>query len=532
MVSINLWGRVAEIGLKLKTMSTNNLAEAEDLKKENEYLKQELALREKKYQSLYNEIQLKESQEPLTDSQYEISYKQLGKTFKNFLLTFFTENIFIEKVNEIFINIAHEKFFDNVYQLSQLIKPKIYFEFISAHQDQLAHLLSYELIKNIADINNVHSETFYEDYSSEESMNILNEVFGELLKEIITRKASEKELQMKIADLIQKNKETENKFTLLNQNIQTMQLDCQEAMKKEKKVEDVNSYLTKERDTLQNLNESLSLQIKTMELTLNNNITDLKTLNEKFIVSNEKYEVMKREKENSESKAISLNQEVNKLKEEIKSLQTDIELFSETNNEINDKNAMISQKDTEINNLMSSYAFLEKSSMKLIKSKEEELDTYKNKIFSMSRELTELKEAIENKNQYETIESIYLSKIETLENQVIALEKTSEQLLQKEIEMKKDEEDLIKKVQNDLKNTEFLIDKRVISSVLVNYFDKNNNEKIKESLLETLSNIMQYSNDDRKKMGLKPISIPKKDSDHSDRLKDIGDGLYNFIMNS
>lgn len=532
MVSLGLWGKVAEIGSKLKTMSTTNMAETEDLRKENEYLKKELSLKEKRYQTLYNEIQLKEAQEPLSESQYETTYKKLGKTFKNFLLTFFTENIFIEKVNEIFVNIAHDKFFDNVYQLSQLIKPKIYFEFISAHQEDLAHLLSNELMKSIAEINNIHSETFYEDYSSEESVNILHVVFGELLREIKARKVNEKELQIKIGELIQKNKEAENKFALLNQNIQSMQLDCQEAMKKEKKLEDINSYITKERDTLQTLNDSLSLQMKTMELTLNNNITDLKSLNDKLIASNERCELLQREKKNSESKSTALNQEVNKLKEDIKTLQTDIELFSETNNEINDKNAIISEKNTEINNLMSSYAFLEESNIKLIKNKDEELETYKNKIFSMSRELTELREAMENKNQYETIESIYLSKIDTLESQVVALEKANEQLIHKEIIMKKEGEDLMKKVQNDLKNTEYLIDKRVISSVLVNYFDKNNNEKIKESLLETLSNIMQYSNDDRKKMGLKPISIPKKDNDPSDRLKDISDGLYNFIMNS
>ena len=93
-------------------------------------------------------------------------------------------------------------------------------------------------------------------------------------------------------------------------------------------------------------------------------------------------------------------------------------------------------------------------------------------------------------------------------------------------------DNLIKKVNNDLKDTEFLIDKRVISSVLVNYFDKNTNDKIKENLLETLSKIMEYSNEDRKKMGLKPINIPQTNKNEKDQFQSVSEGLYNFILNS
>ena len=41
---------------------------------------------------------------------------------------------------------------------------------------------------------------------------------------------------------------------------------------------------------------------------------------------------------------------------------------------------------------------------------------------------------------------------------------------------------------------------------------------------------MDYSNEDRKKMGLKLINIPKKEKD--DKLKSIIDGLYNLILNN
>jgi hypothetical protein len=45
---------------------------------------------------------------------------------------------------------------------------------------------------------------------------------------------------------------------------------------------------------------------------------------------------------------------------------------------------------------------------------------------------------------------------------------------------------------------------------------------------------MQYSNEDRKKMGLKPVEIPKNNNENNnnDKLKNISDELYNFIVNN
>ena len=213
-------------------------------------------------------------------------------------------------------------------------------------------------------------------------------------------------------------------------------------------------------------------------------------------------------------------------------MKKDIELYTENNDAINEKNEEISRKNDEIEKLKSSYKFLEDSKSSLEKEKNEEIELYKNQILDMSDELLKYKEEQNTTKENENSEKLYLEKIQSLESYIEKIENENITLKKKDEENKKEMDNLIKKVNNDLKDTESLIDKRVISSVLVSYFDKSINEKVKENLLETLSSIMQYSNEDRKKMGLKPIDIPNKNKKEEDKLKKVSDGLYNFILSS
>ena len=60
------------------------------------------------------------------------------------------------------------------------------------------------------------------------------------------------------------------------------------------------------------------------------------------------------------------------------------------------------------------------------------------------------------------------------------IKKRNEDLKNENLEMKK-------KMVKELRDNEFMIDKRVISSVLVSYFDVNSSDLTKKNLLETLS---------------------------------------------
>ena len=118
---------------------------------------------------------------------------------------------------------------------------------------------------------------------------------------------------------------------------------------------------------------------------------------------------------------------------------------------------------------------MEESKNFVEKEKKEEIELYKNQILEMSNEITKLKEDQNMAQEKENIEKMYIDKIQSLETLIEKTENENIELKKKEIDIKKEMDNLIKKVNNDLKDTEFLIDKRVISSVLVNYFDKNTN---------------------------------------------------------
>ena len=133
----------------------------------------------------------------------------------------------------------------------------------------------------------------------------------------------------------------------------------------------------------------------------------------------------------------------------------------------------------------------------------------------------------------EEIENIYVQKINELEKQNINYEKNFMEMKKENEDVKKELQEVKNKMIKELRDNEFMIDKRVISSVLVSYFDVNASDMTKKNLLETLSSIMEYSNEDREKMGLKPIHIgDKSNNNDSGKLKSISDGLYNFILNS
>ena len=75
----------------------------------------------------------------------------------------------------------------------------------------------------------------------------------------------------------------------------------------------------------------------------------------------------------------------------------------------------------------------------------------------------------------------------------------------------------------------------MISSILFKYFDPYTNNSIKNSLLETLANFMNYNNDERYQLGLSSKSndiLVGSKNNNKDKLKKIGDELYDFITNS
>lgn len=74
---------------------------------------------------------------------------------------------------------------------------------------------------------------------------------------------------------------------------------------------------------------------------------------------------------------------------------------------------------------------------------------------------------------------------------------------QEKAEIKMETNALIKKVKNETLYKENLVDKRVVCKFLVNYFDPLTTYHVKLQILETLSSVLSFSNEERIKVMLR-----------------------------
>ncbi len=171
------------------------------------------------------------------------------------------------------------------------------------------------------------------------------------------------------------------------------------------------------------------------------------------------------------------------------------------------------------------------------KSEGRSSEVYKSQIVELTERSEELEKDLRAAEERLLTNQQNEKQATDLKEMIYHLEQDKEKLKEQNNNIKKQAEELVKKVRKDLKDTEYLIDKRIISDFLFKYFDKTKNEKIKTALLEYFSNLMGYDNDERKLIGLPPSNYPSHghqsnpSSNTNDKLKDLSNDLYNFVMN-
>ncbi len=318
----------------------------------------------------------------------------------------------------------------------------------------------------------------------------------------------------------------------MKETIEQFQKDFKEIKIKEDTLNE--SILKKEKEIsekeikyneLKNILEENNNNIKEKEININSYKINIEQMNIKIKELTEKLNI-------SEKMRNKYDEEIKNLNIKVKSYKDDMELLQVHSDEINTKNIQITELLKQVESLKSSYKILEDSKIEFVKEKNEEIDIYKNKILELTQQLNEEKQKLQNFKKNEEIENIYIQKISDLEKQNNLLEDNIIQIKKNNEDMKKELNETKNKMMKDLRDNEFMIDKRVLSSVLVNYFDVNASDNTKKNLLETLSSIMEYSNEDRQKMGLKPIHIGENNNSNKGALKSMSEGLYNFILNS
>jgi len=270
---------------------------------------------------------------------------------------------------------------------------------------------------------------------------------------------------------------------------------------------------------------------------------EIDSIREKLIASNQKNENLRIENFELNEKIKKTEEAHNSVHEVVRRMSVekvelseklyDLDKLRET---IKDKEKTIVSKKNEIELLKTSCKNLEEliSNMKIIEDKNTEV--YRSQII----ELTEKAEEFEKKYNLAEEKSLEQNDndkaLSDLKEALYLLDQENIKLKEQRDNIKKHAEEIVVKVRKDLQDTEYLIDKRIISDFLFKYFDKTKNDKIKQSLLDYFSNLMGYNNDERKQIGLPPrdysISTTTSTSSTNDKLKDLSDDLYNFVMNA
>ena len=112
------------------------------------------------------------------------------------------------------------------------------------------------------------------------------------------------------------------------------------------------------------------------------------------------------------------------------------------------------------------------------------------------------------------------------------LEKENIILQAQKNELKEQTKEVLLRVQNDLKDIENMVDRRIVSNFVIKALDKSTSKKIRATVIDTLANFLGFSNEDRKKIGLcvntgnNPVFTPSS----SEKAKEISEDLLNYVM--
>ena len=562
---MNLWSRASELGSKLKdtlqlSASDKPLVEKDvydQLKEEYIKLKNEFDEKSKKYDNVIEEINnKKQKEENLTEEEYKTYFNEMTNKFKAYMLDLFGEdNNIKDDINLLFINPHNEDFDKKIKEYDKnKLENRLIKYLISNNKNIIEDLFLYkyspseeknddsqkeqkdEKMENKEESDNKDGEK-EEDNSkpkndkTEIDLNEINNL-EDINKIFLKIQNNKKSMESLIEELQTKLSNDEKRFQSMQENIEKFQKDYKEIKNDEDSLKEIidkkdNDLLEKETkiNELKSLIEKNDNDMKEKDINISGYKTNIEQLNLKLKEQTEQINLFEQKKALYEGEIKNLN-----LK--IKSFKDDMDLLQVNSEEINNKNIQITELMQSVESLKSSYKILEESKLEFAKEKNEEIDIYKNQILELTQQLNEINEKIQNKEKDEEIENLYVQKISELEKQNINYEKNCLELKKQNDDIKKELQETKNKMIKELRDNEFMIDKRVISSVLVSYFDVNASDLTKKNLLETLSSIMEYSNEDREKMGLKPIHIGDKDKNESGKLKSISDGLYNFILNS
>ena len=568
----------------LKTQEAEKEKIIEEIKKEKIFLQKNNTDLQTNLFTLQTKIDQMDKEKTTIGSKSEVEINNLKKAIedlntekqimnqaaKQIFLQYLTNDIYIEPIEKCFNSQDINKYFENIYNLSEHIKPNIIIDYwknlFSKNKELITNIENYNLdmslenkikdfnaLNKIEDINKKENQEFIitllqemSDYIISLRKTIMNQ--SNNIEELKKQKLNLENNINNFAKIENKYKEEiknyTNKINENNNNINSLNNDINKYKKEnEKLVNEKKDLLNEKNKSIQNeagLTEKVSSSTQKCELykienfELMNKITENKTEIEEIKLKNE-----------------NLKKQVEKYKEKTANME-------KMNQTLKEQDSQLIIKENEIKKLKKSYEELEEFFEGLKQEKENITQNNQKQINDLINEKKKLEKIVEEKNneinQYKGIENIgddpnnkniiknnlniNNEKYEQIQNKIFNLELDNTNLKDQNNKLIAINKDLVSKLQNENKNYEKVVDKTMISSMLIKYFNPSTPSSIKKSLLETIANFLEYTDEEREQIGLPSksgnnnVNSNSSGNNLSDQLSKIGNNLYNFITNS
>ena len=553
----------------LKNSETIN-NEKINLGKINKQLESNIKVLKEKYNQIKSEketiISQKETEiNKLNKSIEEITNKShiINQASKQIFLQYLTNDIYIEQIEKCFNIQDINKYFDNIYKLSEYIRPNIIIDYwkniLAKNKDLVNNIEKYNLDTSLDKIlkgfNNIKK---LEEVNKKENQEFIVQLLQEMTDYITNLRKTIMKQSNSIEEIKNQKKVVENNVNNLikneNKNKEEIKNYINKISELNNKINSLNIEINKYKKEI----EKLSKEKKDLLDEKTKSIQSESSLTEKVSNSIQKCELYKIENFELMNKITTNKAELEEIKLKNENLKKQIELYKEKTSNmekmsetLKEQDSQLIIKDNEINKLKKSYEELEEFFENLKQEKENLSQNSQKQINELLEEKKNLEKILEeqnkkfseimdlndgNKNLNEKVNTITKEKYEELNNKIFNLELDNTNLKEQNNKLVKINKDLVTKLQNNNKNYEKVVDKTMISSMLIKYFNPSTPNSIKNSLLETISNFLEFSDEEREQIGLNSksnyVDNSKGGGNLGDHLSKLGNNLYNFITNS
>ena len=476
-------------------------------------------------------------------------------------MQYLTNDIYIEQIEKCFNNQDMNKYFDNIYKLSEYIKPNIIIDYwkniLTKNKELVNNIEKYNLDTSLEKIlKEFNKMNKSEEIGKKENQEFIVHLLQEMNDYITNLRKTIMKQSNNIEEIKNQKKIVENNFNNLMKNENKNKEEIKNYINKIKELNNKINLLNTEIIKFKKDIEKLTKEKKELLDEKTKSIQSESSLTEKMSNSIQKCELYKIENFELMNKITTNKAELEEIKLKNENLKKQIELYKEKtanmekmDETLKEQDSQLIIKDNEINKLKKSYEELEEFFENLKQEKENLIQNSQKQINELIEEKKNMEKILEEKNrkisENEDLEldnknlgqiTDIKEKYEELNNKFFKLELDNTNLKEQNNKLVKINKDLVGKLQNDNKNYEKVVDKTMISTMLIKYFNPSTPNSIKSSLLETIANFLEYTDEERTQIGLKPKSnnenIINGGGNFGDHLSKLGNNLYNFITNS